>query len=44
MRRYGEGRGEGIWLVVHQCMFPLSNFPSNVGGGSEIPFKERPLI
>lgn len=47
MRRYGEGGGGGREygsLYTNANVFPLSNFPSNVGGGSEIPFKGRPLI
>lgn len=44
MRRYGEGGGEYGSLYTNANVFPLSNFPSNVGGGSEIPFKGRPLI
>ena len=42
MRRYGEGGGGGREygsLYTNANVFPLSNFPSNEGGGAKFPLK-----
>ena len=44
MEKGGGGGREYGSLYTNANVFPSSNFPSNVGGGSEIPFKGRPLI